>query len=255
MKTCQCSSTLVRRSKPDAPVIHDKRPGNLVGRFDFGWGDVEQGVAESTISSKTPMCSKASSTILWKTWGLHCQIADDTLELTPIQHPFRSRDEIAEMFGFDRNKVHIRFPYVGGGFGSKELKTEHLIAIFLVFRTCRHPGPSAEESFRSDCRHAVVYHIKTGVKADGTLVAQDIDLIFDKGAYAHGNGMNVPRRGSSLAWGLPGAPSAGRRALRFATRSPLAPFAVSGEREQPGVTSPTTTASPASWASTRWRFA
>ena len=33
--------------KPDAPVIHDKRPGNLVGRFDFGWGDVEQGFRES----------------------------------------------------------------------------------------------------------------------------------------------------------------------------------------------------------------
>jgi CO/xanthine dehydrogenase Mo-binding subunit len=47
----------------------------------------------------------------------------------------------------------------------------------------------------------VAYHIKTGVKADGTLVAQDIDLLFDKGAYAHGNAMNVPRRGSSLAWG------------------------------------------------------
>jgi CO/xanthine dehydrogenase Mo-binding subunit len=28
--------------KPDAPLIHGKRPGNLVGRFDFGWDDVEQ---------------------------------------------------------------------------------------------------------------------------------------------------------------------------------------------------------------------
>lgn len=32
---------------PDAPVMHGKRPGNLVGRFDFGWGDVEQGWRES----------------------------------------------------------------------------------------------------------------------------------------------------------------------------------------------------------------
>jgi CO/xanthine dehydrogenase Mo-binding subunit len=97
--------------------------------------------------------------------------------------------------------VRVRFPYVGGGFGSKELKTEHLIAILLAIRSGRAVTlrPTAEESFRSDCRHAVVYHIKTGVKADGTLMAQDIDLIFDKGAYAHGNGMNVPRPGSSLA--------------------------------------------------------
>jgi CO/xanthine dehydrogenase Mo-binding subunit len=33
--------------KPDAPVIHGKCPSNLVGRFDFGWGDVEQGWRES----------------------------------------------------------------------------------------------------------------------------------------------------------------------------------------------------------------
>jgi CO/xanthine dehydrogenase Mo-binding subunit len=50
-----------------------------------------------------------------------------------------------------------------------------------------------EESFRNDCRHAVAYHVKTGVKADGHLMAQDIDPISDKGTYAHGNGMNVPR--------------------------------------------------------------
>jgi hypothetical protein len=36
------------------------------------------------------------------------------------------------MFSFDRNQVRIHFPYVGGGFGAKELKTEHLLAILLA---------------------------------------------------------------------------------------------------------------------------
>ena len=191
--------------QPDAPVIHDQRPDNLVGRFDFGWGDVEQGFrASDHIFEDTYVFQSVFHHPMENLGGCIAEVRGDTLELTaPIQHPFRSRDEIAAMFGFDRNKVHIRFPYVGGGFGSKELKTEHLIAIFLAIRSGRAVTlrPTAEESFRSDCRHAVVYSVKTGVKADGTLVAQDIDLIFDKGAYAHGNGMNVPRRGSSLAWG------------------------------------------------------
>ena len=55
-----------------------------------------------------------------------------------------------------------------------------------------------EESFRNDCRHVVTYHVKTGVKADGRLMAQDIDLISDKGTYAQENGMNVPRRPDRL---------------------------------------------------------
>ena len=29
-------------------------------------------------------------------------------------------------------QVRIHFPYVGGGFGAKELKTEHLLAILLA---------------------------------------------------------------------------------------------------------------------------
>jgi CO/xanthine dehydrogenase Mo-binding subunit len=191
--------------QPDAPVIHDQRPGNLVGRFDFGWGDIEQGFREADhIFEDTYVFQSVFHHPMENLGGCIAEVRGDTLELTaPIQHPFRSRDEIAAMFGFDRKQVRVRFPYVGGGFCSKELKTEHLIAILLAIRSGRAVTlrPSAEESFRSDCRHAVVYHVKTGVKADGTLVAQDIDLLFDKGAYAHGNGMNVPRRGSSLAWG------------------------------------------------------
>jgi hypothetical protein len=80
------------------------------------------------------------------------------LELTaPIQHPFRSLDDIAAIFGFDRNKMHSRFPYDGVGFGSQELKTEHLIAILLAIRSRRAVTlrPTAEESYCSDCRHAV----------------------------------------------------------------------------------------------------
>jgi hypothetical protein len=93
------------------------------------------------------------------------------LELTaPIQHPFHSLDDIAAIFGFDRNKMHIRFPYVGVGFDSKELTTEHLIAILFAVRSRRAVTlrPTAEESYCSDCRHAVtglmahLYEIEVG---------------------------------------------------------------------------------------------
>ena len=162
--------------QPDAPVIHDQRPDNLVGRFDFGWGDVEQGFRESDhIFEDTYVFQSVFHHPMENLGGCIAEVRGDTLELTaPIQHPFRCRDDIAAMFGFVRNQVRIQFPYVGGGFGSKELKTEHLIAILLAMRAGRPVTlrPTAAESFRSDCRHAVVYHVKTGVKADGTLVAQ-----------------------------------------------------------------------------------
>ena len=190
--------------KPDAPLVHEKRQGNAVGQFDFGWGDVEQGFRESDhVFEETFTYQSLFHHPMENIGGGIAEFRGDELDLLmPIQHPFGHRREIAMMFGLDINKVVIHFPYVGGGFGGKELKSEHLIAIFLARKTRRPVAllPSAVESFRTDCRHAAIYKVKTGVTSDGTLVAQDIELSMDKGAYGHG-GMNVPRRASSLSWG------------------------------------------------------
>ena len=191
-------------SKPRAPLLHEKRTGNHVGRFDFGWGDVEHGFRESDhIFEDTYVFQSVFHHPMENVGGCIAEVRGDTLELTAaIQHQFRPRDQIADIFGFDRNKVRIKYPYVGGGFGAKEMMNDYFIAILFAIRTGRPVTllPSAEESFRSDCRHSVVYNVKTGVKANGTIVAVDIDMVFDKGAYGEGS-MNVPRRASSLAWG------------------------------------------------------
>jgi len=90
--------------KPDAPAIHAKRPGNLVGRFDFGWGDIEQGFSESDhIFEDTYVFQSVFHHPMQNLGGCIAEVRGDTLELTtPIQHPFRGRDEIAALFGFDR---------------------------------------------------------------------------------------------------------------------------------------------------------
>src|SRR3989304_2466839 len=43
--------------------------------------------------------------------------------------------------------------------------------------------PSMEESFHTNARHLIVYRIKTGVNSDGTILAQDIELLVETGAY------------------------------------------------------------------------
>ena len=190
--------------KPDTPLLHERRPGNQVSRFEFGWGNVEQGFGESDHLFEDTYVFNSMSQHPMENVGVGvAEFRGDGLDLLmPIQHPFRARSEVAEMFGLDINKVVIHFPYVGGGFGAKELMIEHLIVIFLAWQSGRPVAflPSVEESFRTVCRHALVCNMKTGVKSNGTLVAQDIELWFDKGAYGR-TGMNVPRRGTSLSWG------------------------------------------------------
>ena len=90
--------------QPEAPVIHEKCPGNLVGRFDFGWGDIEEGFREADhIFEDTYVFQSVFHQPMENLGGCIAEVRGHTPELTaPIQHPFRCRDDIAAMLGFDR---------------------------------------------------------------------------------------------------------------------------------------------------------
>src|SRR5262245_63695800 len=100
----------------------------------------------------------------------------------------RDASEIAQFIGVEADKVRVRVPYVGGGFGSKILVPSIYAAVFLSRKIGRPVRlvPSEEHSFRQNSRHAEVFKAKIGVRADGTLTALDVDLIVDTGAYITG---------------------------------------------------------------------
>ena len=116
----------------------------------------------------------------------------------------RPRDaaEFAHFLGIEPEKVRVRVPYVGGGFGSKIPTPAHFAALFLS-RAIDRPVrlmPSAEYSFRQNSRHAEVFKAKVGVKADGTITALDVDLVVDTGAYTTG-GATAAHNSVISAWG------------------------------------------------------
>jgi CO/xanthine dehydrogenase Mo-binding subunit len=102
--------------------------------------------------------------------------------------PMRDASEIAQFIGVEADKVRVRVPYVGGGFGSKILVPSIYAAVFLSRKIGRPVRlvPSEEHSFRQNSRHAEVFKAKIGVKADGTLIALEVDLVVDTGAYTTG---------------------------------------------------------------------
>ena len=189
--------------KPDAPLIHEERGTNHVGDFKFGWGDVDQGFRESDRIFEASYFFPTVFHYPLENIGICvAEARNDEIELfAPTQHPFTARREIAELFGIEPNKVRVRMPYVGGGFGSKELESEHIIAVFLARATGRPVQfvPSAEDSFRTTCRHSILWRAKTGVKSDGTLVSMALELLVDKGAYGGAGGSAV--RAATLSWG------------------------------------------------------
>jgi CO/xanthine dehydrogenase Mo-binding subunit len=188
---------------PGAPLLFEELGSNLADEYTWSWGDIERGLRESDrIFEDRYAFPSVFHHPMENIGGCVAEFRSDGVSLlAPIQHLFDGRDEIADLFGLDADRVHVRTPYIGGGFGGKELKSNHLIAVWLARRTGRAVclRPTSEESMRTDSRHQMIYKVRTGVKADGSLWAQDIELLSNEGAYPRG--LRVMRRAIGGAWG------------------------------------------------------
>ncbi|MBI4526511.1 MAG: xanthine dehydrogenase family protein molybdopterin-binding subunit [Deltaproteobacteria bacterium] len=189
---------------PAAVILHEERGTNLLLEDKLEWGDVEQGFKEADrIFNETYTSPAMFHHPMENVGNSVAQFVGDEITLwAPTASPFRDAQEIAHIFGLDPDQVRVRVPYVGGGFGSKILTGSMLAALFIS-RKIQRPVKvvaSAEESFRHTARHAIVYKAKVGVKSDGRLVALDVQLVVDTGAYATG-GATVTHNAVISAWG------------------------------------------------------
>ncbi len=85
------------------------------------------------------------------------------------------------------SKIRVITPAVGGGFGGKSGVTVQPLVAHLA-RITGKPVKltlTREDDFMMmRRRHPAIVKVKTGAKADGTLVARDLEVIYDGGAYA-----------------------------------------------------------------------
>ncbi|HEY7553524.1 MAG TPA: xanthine dehydrogenase family protein molybdopterin-binding subunit [Candidatus Binatia bacterium] len=121
---------------------------------------------------------------------------------TSTQNPSSIRAQLAELFDLPQSKVRVIVPYVGGGYGGKvHPRLEPLTA--TLARKARRPVQwvlTREEVFLTAHCHAAVVKIKTGVKRDGTIVARQVEGIYDTGAYAL-TGPSTTKNGGEVAGG------------------------------------------------------
>ena len=189
---------------PGAPLLHEERGSNLLLEDKLEWGDVARGFREADrIFEETYTSPSMFHHPMENVGSCLAQFSGGEITLwAPTASPFRDAQEIGHIFGLDPDRVRVRVPYIGGGFGSKILTGSMLAALFLSRKIARPVKvcSSAEESFRHTARHAMVYRAKMGVKSDGTLVALDVDLLVDTGAYATG-AATVTHNAVISAWG------------------------------------------------------
>jgi CO/xanthine dehydrogenase Mo-binding subunit len=105
---------------------------------------------------------------------------------TASQSPSFVRIEIARLLGWPENKVRVKVPFLGGGFGAKlYIKLEALVtALSMIARRPVKISLTMEEQFYTLTKHASTFRIKSGVDNDGRVVARQCDVWWNGGAYA-----------------------------------------------------------------------
>jgi CO/xanthine dehydrogenase Mo-binding subunit len=105
---------------------------------------------------------------------------------TASQSPSFVRIEIARLLGWPENRVRVRVPFLGGGFGAKlYIKLEALVAVLsLLTGKPVKISLSMEEQFFTITKHASTFRIKSGVDKDGRIVARECEVWWNGGAYA-----------------------------------------------------------------------
>jgi CO/xanthine dehydrogenase Mo-binding subunit len=112
--------------------------------------------------------------------------ADGRLTIhTASQSPSFVRSEVARLLGWPENRVRVKVPYLGGGFGAKlYIKLEALVAaLALCVRRPVKISLSMEEQFYTLTKHASTFRIKSAVK-DGRIMARRCEVFWNGGAYA-----------------------------------------------------------------------
>ncbi len=105
-----------------------------------------------------------------------------------MQCPYYVHKSLVHAFGLEPGRVRVKATAVGGGFGGKE-DYPSVIALHaaLLARASGRPVRIAydrhEDIVATTKRHPAVVRHRTGVDRDGRLVAMDVEVEMDGGAY------------------------------------------------------------------------
>ncbi len=104
------------------------------------------------------------------------------------QFPFRVRDRLSQILEVPKSAVRVIGHHIGGGFGAKLDIGLEAYACILARRTGRPVkmvNTAAEEMLAAPCRANATITLRSAIAADGQILAQDVDVVFDSGAYAN----------------------------------------------------------------------
>ncbi|WP_052260888.1 xanthine dehydrogenase family protein molybdopterin-binding subunit [Photobacterium gaetbulicola] len=160
-------------------------------------GDIEAGFAKAVTIIEETCSTGYQEHIYLETQGAVCYPQDGKVVLEgSMQCPWYVHHTMAVVLGHDNVRA-IQCP-TGGGFGGKEdfpdvLAAPLAVAVEKLQQPIRLIFERGEDIATTSKRHPVTFHYKTGVDADGKIVAMDIKFDVNAGAYLSLSGIVLQR--------------------------------------------------------------
>jgi len=163
---------------------------NLFKSFAIDKGDVEAGFAASAHIVEGTYRVPHQEQAYIEPNGAAAWFEDDGRLniLGSLQCPYYVHKAMRGLFGLADDEVRVVQAVTGGAFGGKEdypnMICGHAALLALkARRPVKIVYDRAEDMRATTKRHPAVVRLKTGVSKDGRLLAQEIDIVMDGGAY------------------------------------------------------------------------
>jgi CO/xanthine dehydrogenase Mo-binding subunit len=171
----------------DLKHLKDRGGTNVALDYHLRRGDVDGALAKADHVIEHTFKTQQCLHVAFEPFVSVADPGDSKLTIyTANQSPSFVRIEIARLFGWPENRVRVKVPYVGGGFGGKlYIKLEALVAALAML--VRRPVKIAltmEEQFYVITKHPTTFRIKSGVTKDGRIIARSCEVHWNGGAYA-----------------------------------------------------------------------
>ncbi|NQX71186.1 xanthine dehydrogenase subunit D [Paenibacillus alba] len=191
----------------DEGVLKLHPEGNLLHRTSLQQGEAEAAFAGCAyIVEETYFTPRQMHTYMETEGGLFIPEADGRLTVySPTQHGYKDRMQLSRILAMEEERIRVISSPIGGSFGGKDELNVQPFGALLALTTgspVKMHNSRRESVIAGIKRHPMRIKMKTGVDEAGYLIAHQVSILADTGAYA----------------------TLGREVLNFATEHAIGPY-------------------------------
>lgn len=173
----------------EAGAIKLHPDGNLLHRTSLKHGEAEtafEGCAH--IVEETYITPRQMHTYMETEGGLFIPEDDGRLTVySPTQHGYKDRMQLSRILGMTEEQIRVVSSPIGGSFGGKDELNVQPFGALMALKTgspIKMHNSRRESVISGIKRHPMRIKMKTGADQEGRLVAHQVSILADTGAYA-----------------------------------------------------------------------